>query len=97
MFDVAWQRNRGDEGMRYPYATGLPICSSLSGSEDLYLLDESVEQSVFCEIPRWGFQSRTVQCAREEGRGVLLVQGADLGLSRQQLDVSRFLSPVLIR
>ena len=72
MFDVAWQRNQGDEGMRYPYATAFPICSSLSGSEDLYLRDESVEQSIFCEIPEWGFQPLTDQCAREEGRGLLL-------------------------
>ena len=36
------------------------------------LLYESVEQSIFCEIPEWGFQPLTDQCAREEGSGLLL-------------------------
>ena len=69
MFDVAWQRNRGDGGMRYPYATAFPICSSLSVSEDLYLLDGSVEQSALLRDPQMGFSAPDRPMCKRRGEG----------------------------
>ena len=69
MFDVAWQRNQGDEGMHRPYATAFPICSSLSGAEDLYLRDESVEQSVFLRNPQMGFPAPDRSMCKRRGEG----------------------------